>query len=189
MTVDEIFSKIGAHAIEGMMTHDDLMNYYDFLGLRGMKTLHKYHSYQKMRYQKICRHFVSHHNKLLPYSKVNSDTNVIPETWYKYTRSEVDIGTKKTAVKNGLQMWHNWETSTKQFYEDMYKELCDLEEYTDAKCILKLLKDVEKEIKCVDGLYLNAKAVDYDLAYILGEQEDIHECYEDKLHHIGEKYD
>lgn len=43
MTVEEIFSKISAHMIEGMMFHEQMCNYYDFLGLHGYKRCHEYH--------------------------------------------------------------------------------------------------------------------------------------------------
>ena len=43
MTIEEIFGRISQHMIRGMMTHDQLASYYDFLGLRGYKRCHEYH--------------------------------------------------------------------------------------------------------------------------------------------------
>jgi len=190
MTVEQVFQKIASHMIEGVMTHDELTNYYDFLGLSGMKTLHKYHAIcEYIGYQKLCKHFISCHNKLIQTDKVNSQISVIPENWYNYTRVEVDGATKKSAIKSGLNMWWNWEMKTKQLYEDMYKELCDLEEYTDAEMVLSLLHDVANELKCANREYLSKKAVDYDLGYILGEQDAMHEHYKCKLKEIGKMYD
>ena len=37
----------------------------------------------------------------------------------------MDNATKKTAIKNGLTIWHNWEKETKKLYESMYTELDD----------------------------------------------------------------
>ena len=35
MTVEQIYSELAAHKIKGMMMHENLANYYDFLSLRG----------------------------------------------------------------------------------------------------------------------------------------------------------
>ena len=43
MNCAEVFSKIDAHMKTGMILHDQLANYYDFLGLMGFKRLHEYH--------------------------------------------------------------------------------------------------------------------------------------------------
>ena len=40
MTVDEIFSKLSGHMIKGLMIHDQMSDYYDFLSLRGYKRCH-----------------------------------------------------------------------------------------------------------------------------------------------------
>ena len=35
MTVEEIYAELSAHMIKGIMMHEQLANYYDFLGLEG----------------------------------------------------------------------------------------------------------------------------------------------------------
>ena len=42
MTTGEIFSKIAAHMIEGLMFHQQMANYYEFLGLEGYAQCHGY---------------------------------------------------------------------------------------------------------------------------------------------------
>ena len=34
MTVEEIFKELATHALKGMMVHEEMCNYYDFLGLK-----------------------------------------------------------------------------------------------------------------------------------------------------------
>ena len=48
MTIKEIYAQIAEHMIKGMMIHEQLANYYDFLGLKGYKRCHEYH-YMKMK--------------------------------------------------------------------------------------------------------------------------------------------
>ena len=43
MTLEEIFSELAAHAIEGMMIHDQMITYYCFLSLKGYAKCHEYH--------------------------------------------------------------------------------------------------------------------------------------------------
>ena len=47
MTVEEIFGKIVQHQIKGLMIHEQLSNYYDFLGLSGYKRFHECHYYEE----------------------------------------------------------------------------------------------------------------------------------------------
>ena len=43
MTIEEIFSELAAHAIEGMMVHDQMMSYYCFLNLKTYAKCHEDH--------------------------------------------------------------------------------------------------------------------------------------------------
>ena len=55
MTVEEIFSKVSAHMIKGMMIHDQLASYYDFLNLHGFKRCHDYHYNKEAKaYRALC---------------------------------------------------------------------------------------------------------------------------------------
>ena len=47
MTIAEIYAKINEHMINGLMLHDQLANYYDFLGLEGYKRCHEYHYFKE----------------------------------------------------------------------------------------------------------------------------------------------
>ena len=43
MSIDEIFSKMSEHMVKGMMVHEQLMNSYLYLGLKGYAACHEYH--------------------------------------------------------------------------------------------------------------------------------------------------
>ena len=67
MTIEEIYGRISKHMILGMMIHDQLANYYDFLGLKGYKRCHEYHFLSETcAYRGLNRYFINHHNKLIP---------------------------------------------------------------------------------------------------------------------------
>lgn len=186
MTVDEIYGQLASHMIKGMMFHEQLANYYDFLGLKGYKRCHEYHYLEEtIAYRCLCRYFINHHNKLVPSYDVE-DPQAIPQNWYRYTRSDVDITTRINAVKNGVEHWVNWEKETKKLYERMYKELIDIDEVASAMKIKSFICDVDEELKRAERKYIKLKAVDFDMSVIIPEQERLHEKYREKIKCVGE---
>lgn len=185
MTVEEIYSTLAQHMIKGIMMHEQLSNYYDFIGLEGYKRCHEYHYLEETcTYREICRYFINHHNKLIPYANVESP-KVIPDSWYRYSRQDVDNSTKRTAVKNGMTMWVDWEKETKKLYEKMYKELMNIDEVASALKIKELICDVDCELKKAERYQLNKKAIDYNLSSIISEQEKTHKKYKKKEEKLG----
>ncbi|MCH5211009.1 MAG: hypothetical protein J1F01_08620 [Oscillospiraceae bacterium] len=185
MTVEEIFSQLAQHMIKGVMFHEQLANYYDFLGLNGYKRCHEYHYLSETcDYRGLCRYYINHHNKLIPIGSVE-DPNVIPENWYKYTRQDIESATKVTAVKNGMQLWVDWEKETKKLYEKMYQELMNIGEVASALKVKELVCDVDRELKKAERYQLNKQATNYDMVDIMSEQHRMHEEYKEKQEKIG----
>lgn len=181
MAIDKVYSKLAAHMIKGMMFHEQLANYYDFLGLEGYKRCHEYHFFcESKSYRLVNRYYINHHNKLIDSEKVE-DPQVIPSSWFKYSRQDVDNGTRASAVKSGIESWIEWERSTKKCYEQMYLELIQDEAVASALFIKKLICDVDNELKYAERKYLRLEAVDYDMTVIIPEQVQIHDKYEHKL--------
>ena len=181
MTLEEIYSQIASHMIKGMMIHENLANYYDFLGLKGYKRCHEYHFLsESCSFRKLNRYFINHHNKLIPNKNVDTP-QVIPDSWYQVSRLDVDNAVKRNAIKNGLTIWHNWEKETKQLYEDMYNQLMSINEVASALHIKEYICDVDDELKKVERYMLNKEAIEYDLSVIIPEQDDWHDKYKCKL--------
>ena len=189
MTVSEIYSGIISHMIKGMMMHENLANYYDFLGLGGYKKCHEYHFMEETaNFRKLTSYYICHHNNLIPDTDI-TPVQVIPDSWYQVDRFDVDIATKKSAVKTGLTIWHRWEKETQQLYEQMYQEMMNGGYVADALNFKKYVCDVTEELKKVEKYMLNKLAVDFDLAYIMEEQKPKKEKYKCKLKDIGDRYD
>lgn len=177
MTVSDVYSSVIQHMIKGLMTHEQLANYYDFLGFPGYRRCHEYHYEKESKaFRRLTRYFLEHHNMLIPTLPVENPS-VIPASWYKYNRNEVDLNTKRSAVKSGLQMWLDWEIATKKLYEDAYKQLVDMGEIASAEQIKCLICDVDEELKTVQQYHLNKRAIDYNLASIVAEQKPMHDKY------------
>ena len=182
MTINEIYQHIISHMIKGMMVHEQMANYYDFLGLQGYKTCHEFHYMEEsFAYREVCHYFISHFNMLIQESKFENP-NIVPNTWYKYKRGDVDGNTKRQTVKQGFNKWIKWEQDTKLLYEQMYKEMMDLNEIASALFFKKFICDVDKELEEAEQKNLNLKSVDYNITYIMDRQYDMCDCYKNKIH-------
>jgi len=116
MTVDEIFTKLAAHMVEGMMIHDTLSKGYDFLGLYGFSKCHEYHHIEETKgYECLLHYYSTRYHKLLEIKNI-PEPEIIPANWYKYTTMAVDVATKRQAVKTMMEKWVEWERNTKKLY-------------------------------------------------------------------------
>ena len=186
MTLDEIYSKLATHMIKGMMFHEQMANYYDFLGLKGYKRCHEYHFFsESASFRCISRYAINHSNKLIELDRVD-DPEAIPSSWFKYNRHDVDANTRMNAVKSGVQNWVEWETDTKELYERMFKECMAINEVATAFKVKEFVLDVDKELKCAERKMIKLSAIDYDMSVIMPEQDELHDKYCNKLKCLGE---
>lgn len=170
MTVEEIFSRMKAHALEGMVFHDEMVRYFDFLNLCGYRDCHKWHYDDETEgYRKLCEYYMNHFNRLLPTQPMERP-DVIPPSWLGYTRQDVDTGTKASAVKTAIKRWVQWERETKDLYESMYAELLNENEIAAAKFVCGYVQNVDNELKEAEKVHINLETVGYDIGYILSNQ-------------------
>lgn len=187
MTASNVFSKISAHLVEGMMIHDRMADYYDFVGMMGFKRIHEYRFLKDaVEMRGIHRYFINHFNMLLPESDV-SVTWQIPPSWDGHTRDDVRAETKRNAVISGMDKWVEWEHETKKLYEQCYGELCDIGEVAAACKVKELVSDADMTAKCADRLYIKLKGMDYDMPTIYIIQDEIHSEYDEKTKCLGVK--
>lgn len=181
MTVDEIFRDISKHQLTGVMFHDQMTDYFDFLNLHGYKKMQEYHAQEEMKgFRKIHTYFLNHFNKLVRDSSFENP-KAIPEGWYEHKRQDVDVNTKRNAVKDAFNKWAKWESDTKKFYSEMYKALCDLNEIAAAQKVLCLVEDVDDELKWVERKQIELKSTDYAVDFIIDEQTYYFEFYKQKM--------
>ena len=184
MTVEEIFKNLSTHMIKGVMIHEQMANYYDFLNLHGYKRCHEYHMMKEMcSHRSLCRYYINHYNKLIPEDEFDTPA-FIPESWYSHVRQDVDTATIKTSVKTGLVKWVEWERDTKALYQQMYSELIALNEIASAMKVKEFICDVDCELKKAERYLLSKEAVGYDIVMIVSEQKDKHDKYKKKLENV-----
>lgn len=185
MTASEIFSKLNEHQLTGMMFHEEMADYFDFLNLMGFKRMHEYHFLlETCEMRGVHRYYLNHFNRLIPDAQL-TNPSVIPTSWYNYERCDVDASTKKKAIRDSFSKWRDWEESTKELYEQSYKDLCDIREVAAAMKVKELICGVDCELKGVDRMYIKLESIDYDLPTIYIEQDDLHSHYEREEKEIG----
>lgn len=185
MTVEDIFKKLDAHIIKGLMYHEQMADYFDFLNLHGYKRLHECRYLEESAVMRsLHRYYVNHYNKLLPESAIENPKS-IPMSWYNYSRTDVSPAEKKKFIEQAFDSWVNWESETKELYQHAYSELCEIGEIAAACKIKEMLSDVDMELKKACRMMLNLKMVDYDLSTIYLCQDEMHETYKEKEKHIG----
>ena len=181
MTVDEIFTKLAAHMVEGMMIHDTLSKGYDFLGLYGFSKCHEYHRIEETKgYECLLHYYSTRYHKLLEIKNI-PEPEIIPANWYKYTTMAVDVATKRQAVKTMTEKWVEWERNTKKLYQDMYKELFELGEIAAANKINCFICDVDEELKHAEKKLIKLETLGYDIGTIVNWQQPMYKKYKKKL--------
>ena len=177
MTVDEIFTKLAEHMIEGIMTHNDLMRAYNFLGLYGFAKSHEYHYLEESGgYVRLLGYYSTRYHKLLNVQNIPKP-EIIPDTWYKYTTMAVDANTKRQAVKSMMDKWVEWERKTKKLYQEMYKELCNINEVAAADEVKCFICAVDEELKHAEKKLIKLETLGYDISAIVGMQESMYKKF------------
>lgn len=170
MTTAEIFSNISDHMLKGMMMHEEMADYYHFLGLCGYKKFHEHQFCEESKaFRSLHRYYIDHYNQLI--LPVNFDqVEVIHSGWYGKTRFDVQPSTIRNGVKTGLETWVMWEKETKKLYENMYTELMQIGEVAGALFLKDIICDVDKELKTAETYWLNKRMADYSMDSIMADQ-------------------
>ena len=180
MEVQEIFQGLSERKIKGVMYHDYMVDYFNFLNLHGYKRMHEYHAKHEMKgFRKLHRYYIDHYNKLVPDIRFENE-EYIPASWYNYERKDVDVSTKRNAVKEAFEKWESWEHETKKYFEQIYNELLDMNEVDSAREVCKMIKDVSCELKWVQRKKIELASADYSMEHILSEQQLYHDFYKKK---------
>lgn len=186
MTTEEIFNELLLHMTYGVKLHDQFATIYDFLNLKGYKKCHEYHCFEEhYNCRKLKNFYMKNYNKIL-LEEDNKFDSIIPQSWHKYTKSEVDSSTKRSSIKDMMKKWVDWEQETKILLSKSYKELYDLGEICAASMIQYFLNDVFEELAAAQEQHIDLESHGYDLSVIIPEQELLYKKFRKKLKQIYE---
>ena len=214
--LQQLYSELIDRMKQGVEMHEQLADYYGFLNLPGYQKCHEYQMLcELLKYREAKDAFMKEYNQLVPLNMMmngisnmannnnsngmnnmnnNSNgnynyNNVIPQNWYKYTRYDVDSGTKRTAVKDGFQKWITYEKETKQFLTNMAKRLEQADDRESARKLDYLIDHVQKEIETAEEKMMALENSGYDMNYILQQQEPMKAKYAEKIRKMNMKED
>ena len=176
----EVFNDISRHLIKQLMFHEQWADIFDFLNMRGFKRQQEYYfllSNAKLR--GVHRYAINHTGKLIRDLEIEN-IKEIPESWYNYSKQDVDNNTRKQYIKDIFAKWVSWLRDTKQMYQDKFKTLTDNKYIACANKVNDLIKKVDKELKYISRQMLEYQSVDWDLQYLVWKQDCIHEEYAEK---------
>lgn len=178
---ESIFSEINARMIAALMFHDQMSDYFDFLGMKGYKRLHEYQYFsESMERKKINQYYINHHNKLIP-NTYSGQVSMIPENWQTANRISVGKSTKQKGIEDGFNQYHEWESETKGLYEHYSSRLREMGAVADAIMVEKLVEDVDNELKKLEKIIVDLISSGYDMVYITESQQRIHDKYKAKM--------
>ena len=183
-SVEAIFSEINARMIAALMFHDQMADYFDFLGLKGYKRLHEYQYFaETLERKKLNQYYINHHNKLVP-DIYTGQVAVIPENWQTANRISVGKSTKQKGIEDGFNQYHEWEAETKGLYEHYSSRLREMGAVADAIMVEKLVEDVDNELKKLERIIVDLISSGYDMVYVAESQQMIHDKYKAKMSEI-----
>ena len=183
-SVESTFSEINARMIAALMFHDQMADYFDFLGMKGYKRLHEYQYFtESLERKKLNPYYINHHNKLIP-DIYSGQVTMIPENWQTANRISVGKSTKQKGIEDGFNQYHEWESETKNLYEHYSSRLREMGAVADAIMVEKLVEDVNSELKKLERIIVDLISSGYDMVYITESQQRIHDKYKAKLHEI-----
>lgn len=180
----EVFNKVNERIVKGIMFHEQMADYFDFLNLHGLKRWQENRFIEESAEMRGLHRFaINHLHRLVNEDNISSQ-QIIPSSWYSSTQFDVDSNAIKQSVKDAFQKWYMWEKETKDIYEKQFKILTDNGKIAEANKINDLIQNVDKELKFVCRKMLEYKSVDYDVAYIMYQQDEMHSKYEKEVEEI-----
>lgn len=177
MAIDAVFNKVASHLVEGIMVHDEMANAYDFLGLYGFAKCHDYHHLMETcAYRAVSHYYSTHYHKLLTIDTQQRQT-IIPETWRKYSTMDVDVATRRTAVKELMTKWVEWERETKKVFQEARQALYNEGEIAAALELDQLILDVDDELIHAEKKLIKLESIGYDITEIIDWQQPMYKKY------------
>lgn len=176
--IDDIFQNLASHQMTALTLHSSMVELFNFLNFDGFKcwqeerVLDEYDCYKKISnfYQKM-------YNKINPKS-IPQDLDVIPSDWYNnYTRFDVTKDAKRKMVEMSFTKWRDWERETLDFLQSIICRLDELGEVVASDFVHELAEGVKSEIEDLEEVFLDLKAANYELDYILLMQKEIKKKY------------
>lgn len=184
MTVEEVFTEIISHMKKGLSLHDQLTHLYGFLNLKGYQKQQEYQFFSQTKsYLRLKQYYLENYKKMIVEKQVEP-FKLIPQSWYKYQKLQVDVSTKRITIRDLFKKWLQWEESTQLLLNNSYQQLYDLKQFLSCAKVLTLLGEVNEELEQLRNQYINLESSGYDMVFILESQSQLYTKYKHKIKKI-----
>lgn len=183
--VEDIYSILDERMCLALCFHEQLADYFCFLGLQGFKRMCEYqYMTECAEKRKLHKRYIDMHHRIIPVqdgtTRAGMKPNIIPKEWERYTTHDVDDSIMPKYVRMALKEYYEWESETKDIYHELCSRLMQLNLYTDYDFVKELAADAEKEIKKITHLMESLSGTGYDVTAIHSMQDKYHEKYKNK---------
>lgn len=177
---EEIYLRLDKHMQQALSMHEQLADYFCFLGLQGFKRKLEYQYMNEVAGKRKLHHkYINLHHKIIPMKQVDVP-QIIPSDWSRYTTTDVNDNVLPKFVRSAMQRYKDWEEQTKQLYEELWQQCTNYGMTADADYISKLVKNVTKEIKEINRMCEQLNGTGYDSVSIHNMQDKYHKKYKSK---------
>lgn len=177
---EEVYMKLDEHMQKALNFHEQLADYFCFLGLQGFKRkLECQYMDECANKRKLHHKYINLHQKLIPLRQAQFQ-QMIPRDWSKYTTNDVNDSVLPKFVKSAMEQYKQWEHETKELYEEQWQKCMNNGMGADAEYISKLIQDVTKELKEINRMCEQLNGTGYDVIAIHSVQDKYHEKYKNK---------
>lgn len=178
--LEDVYTAISEHMCKALAFHEQLADYFCFLGLQGFKRMLEYQYMKECAgKRKLHKRYIDMHHKLIPFKQVQLP-QFLPADWARYTTQDIDDNVIPKFVRSALKAYKEWEESTRDCYKEQCKMLMDVGLVTDYEFVKELVLDVEKELKKISRMIENLNGTGYDVNMVHGMQDKYHEKYKKK---------
>lgn len=177
---ERVYTTINEHMCKALAFHEQLADYFCFLGLHGYKRMLDYQFMcECAEKRKLHKRYIDIHHKILPVTQVQIPV-FIPKDWSRYTVEDIDDSVISKFVRAALKEWKDWEEKTKELYTEQCDILMRANLISDYEYVKTLTMDVEKELKKIVRIMEGLNGTGYDVNMIHGMQDKYHEKYKKK---------
>lgn len=177
---EEAYSKIDEHMQKALCFHEQLADYFCFLGLQGFKRMLEYQYMKECADKRKLHHrYIEAHHKILPVKQVQTPM-LISSDLRRYTTKDINDSVLPKFVRAALNEYQAWEEKTKELYEEQWEYLNSMGMVADCEYIKEMLMGVEKELKKIERTVEKLNGTGYDVNMIHTMQDKYHEKYKQK---------
>lgn len=158
----DVFKDVIRNMVEGTMFHNQMIQYFEYLGLTGFAELQKIRFFDENdELVKLQKYVVDVYGVVI--NDVNPDSRTyISQEWCENKRENISASESENYVRFGIETWKDWENKSKDFYGKCYFELNDLRDASGSERIMLLIKETEMEMKFAYNLMVKLQNSNYN---------------------------